>query len=222
MAALTTAEAFRYLHIPDEVEPNWAARRRLGAALRALGDACVSVSVSTPELEAAAAVVEAATGRLGTRTYTAREAFADGSYHDEPGHWIDRSAVIGTCNPVAPPMRMEVVGDRSIGHVTLGQRHGGAPGIAHGGIVAACFDQVMGHAATVHGAGGLTVELVVRYRAPTPLDVPLRYESWPGERAGDLATFHADAFLGDRRIGSATARFKVLEAEQAARIFTGG
>lgn len=52
--------------------------------------------------------------------------------------------------------------------------YAGPPGAAHGGIVAAYLDEVLG-AAAARGLGRATVtgELTVRYVEPTPLDTPL-------------------------------------------------
>jgi acyl-coenzyme A thioesterase PaaI-like protein len=216
------SEFGKYLDIPDDVDADWTARRALSAAIVRLTEACVAGAVAGSELALVAAEANALADRLGDEQRTARDSFADGTYHDRPAYWIDRSALIGRCNPVAPPMHITFVDGRSISEFTLGQRHGGAPGIAHGGIVAAAFDQIMGHCATMHGTGGLTTGLTVKYRRPTPLGVPLRYECWLGQKVGPYATFEAVAMHGTTRLGTATADFKALKPEQAARIFTGG
>lgn len=219
---MTDPEHARYLDIPEDVDADWAARRRLAEALRQLSEACVVGALDAAALDDASVRVEGLVASLGDATFTARDAFADGSYHTQPGHWIDRSALVGRCNPVAPPMRFEFVDGRSIATCTLGHRHGGAPGIAHGGIVAAAFDQLMGHCATMHGVGGLTTTLTIKFRKPTPLLVPLRFEAWLAQKVGPFATFEAASYGGDRALGSATGVFKLLEPGKAAHIFAGG
>jgi acyl-coenzyme A thioesterase PaaI-like protein len=47
----------------------------------------------------------------------------------------------------------------------------------HGGVIAACFDQVLNVANMLAGVAGPTVSLEVRYRKPTPHGVPLRFEA---------------------------------------------
>ncbi len=211
----------KYLDIPDDVDADWAARRRLAAALTRLTEACVVGDLTAEPLDRAAEQVEALVRSLGDRTRTASQAFADGSYHTQPAHWIDRSALVGRCNPVAPPMFFAFEEGRSIATCTLGHRHGGAPGIAHGGIVAAAFDQVMGHCATMHGVGGLTTTLTVRFKRRTPLQEPLRFEAWLAQKVGPYATFEAASFAGDRPLGTATGVFKILKAGQAEHLFAG-
>jgi acyl-coenzyme A thioesterase PaaI-like protein len=58
--------------------------------------------------------------------------------------------------------------------IVVSREYAGPPGAAHGGIVAAYLDEVLG-AAAARGLGRATVtgELTVRYVAPVPLDTPL-------------------------------------------------
>ena len=58
--------------------------------------------------------------------------------------------------------------------VVISRRYEGPPGAAHGGIVAAYMDEILGVAA-LRGSGKIVVtgELTVRYVAPAPLETPL-------------------------------------------------
>ena len=58
--------------------------------------------------------------------------------------------------------------------VIVARRWEGPPGAAHGGIVAAYMDEILG-AAAFRGTGRIAVtgELTVRYVAPAPLETPL-------------------------------------------------
>jgi acyl-coenzyme A thioesterase PaaI-like protein len=81
---------------------------------------------------------------------------------------------MGPANPLAPPLPIAVLADRSIAsEVTMRPIHEGPPGTVHGGWVAALFDQLLGVANIVNGTSGMTAELKVRYRRATPLGVPL-------------------------------------------------
>ncbi|MFM8304297.1 MAG: PaaI family thioesterase [Actinomycetota bacterium] len=60
------------------------------------------------------------------------------------------------------------------GRCTLDASFGGGPGRAHGGVVATLFDEALGRANLAAGLTGMTVALDVRFRAGTPLGVPLR------------------------------------------------
>lgn len=49
----------------------------------------------------------------------------------------------------------------------------GMPGVAHGGWVAAVFDEALGRSLTLAGHFAVTRSLAVRYRRPVPAAVPL-------------------------------------------------
>lgn len=58
--------------------------------------------------------------------------------------------------------------------IVIPRRFEGPPGAAHGGIVAACLDEVLAGAAARHaGRPYITGELTVRYVRPTPIERPL-------------------------------------------------
>ncbi len=91
--------------------------------------------------------------------------------------------------------------------VTLNEAHSGPPHRAHGGVVAAILDEVLGTAATRAGATGLTAGINIRYRAGTPLhtllEVTARYSRTEGRkhiatgelRAGDTICATAEAIF---------------------------
>lgn len=58
--------------------------------------------------------------------------------------------------------------------VILDRRYQGYRGIVHGGIVMLLLDEVMAHASGAAGEKVMTAAVAVRFRAPVPVDVPLR------------------------------------------------
>lgn len=68
--------------------------------------------------------------------------------------------------------------------LTLRSAHEGAPGRAHGGIVAGLFDDVFGFVLGVIGQPAFTGELKIRYERPTPLHRPLLCRGRLVERSG--------------------------------------
>jgi acyl-coenzyme A thioesterase PaaI-like protein len=90
--------------------------------------------------------------------------------------------VSGVANPLAAEVTVRRDGDRVRARVVLGPAFEGAPGRAHGGAVAAVFDDVMGFLATVHAIPTYAGELTVRYLAPTPVDEALDVTAWVRER----------------------------------------
>jgi acyl-coenzyme A thioesterase PaaI-like protein len=64
-------------------------------------------------------------------------------------------------------------GEDIVAEVVLRRAFEGAPGRAHGGIVAAAFDDVTGFVIAQIREPAFTGELTVRYLAPVPVDEPL-------------------------------------------------
>jgi acyl-coenzyme A thioesterase PaaI-like protein len=92
--------------------------------------------------------------------------------------------VIGTCNPVAPPIAIEFEPPKAIGKVTFTAPYEGAPGCVHGAALAAAFDLILTAANFMTGAAGPTAELTIRYRKPTILSHQATFEGWVTERKG--------------------------------------
>ncbi|HET6818048.1 MAG TPA: PaaI family thioesterase [Mycobacteriales bacterium] len=110
------------------------------------------------------------------------------------------SPVIGAANPIAPPMTVRTLEDGSVvGEATMRPIHEGPPAVVHGGWVATLLDQLLGHANAAAGVGGFTAELTVRYRRPTPYDVPLtvraRTDSVDGRRVRASGEIVADGVV---------------------------
>jgi acyl-coenzyme A thioesterase PaaI-like protein len=109
----------------------------------------------------------------------------------------------GPVNAIAPPIRIQPAGERALGDVTYDARFEGMPGLVQGGFIAAGFDLMLGQAVLLSGTGGPTGTLTVRYRAPTPLDSPLRYETWTERIEG--RRIHVSGTLTDLATGIVTA-----------------
>lgn len=91
--------------------------------------------------------------------------------------YVDHGRDIGAYNPAFPEYELEVVdGTRAIGTVTFPIVYEGPPGLVHGGFLAVFFDSVVQHHNCDAGVAGKTTSLAVRYRRPTPLRTPLRFE----------------------------------------------
>lgn len=199
------------------------ARVRAAGALRRLSHALAGHEVDDVLLE-----------QVGTDAQRWAELAADGPSrarhpdsmrHDilsppaEPGepihHWDD-CPVSGVANPLSIGLTATREGDEAVGRVTLGAAHEGAPGRAHGGIVAACFDDTMGFLiAGVLSQAAYVVDLRIRYRAPTPLHEPLEFRARAGTWEGRKLTSHATASHHGRVIAEATGLHLTVTLEQA-------
>jgi len=181
---------------PDrEVAPATRASRSAAAATRRVVEALVVSHAPVEVLEDAAADLAAVADRLEAYRGASRYDGTSGLGPTVDAVVLERHPFLGESHPGAPPLRL-VVGDDGVdAAVTFDARHEGMPGRAHGGWIAALFDQVVGIAAgRVTGRPAVTGTLTVRYVVPTPLGRELRLRA-TAERAGDR-TLRAHATLG--------------------------
>jgi acyl-coenzyme A thioesterase PaaI-like protein len=151
------------------------ARREAGRAVRRIGHALVGHDADEELLTELATTLGELTDRLDSgaprhrpieqvghreRETTERGAAIE-SYDDRP--------FSGTASPWGVDLEVHRVGDEIEASVTLGAAHEGAPGRAHGGIVAGLFDDVFGFVLGIVQEPAFTGELTVRYERATPL-----------------------------------------------------
>jgi acyl-coenzyme A thioesterase PaaI-like protein len=89
------------------------------------------------------------------------------------GLGFEDRAVGGGSNPTSVELAVRYEGVEIVADVVLGRAFEGAPGRAHGGIVAAAFDDVTGFVIAQLQEPAFTGELTVRYLAPVPVDASL-------------------------------------------------
>ena len=73
-------------------------------------------------------------------------------------------------------MRMAGSGMRVVGSFTVTEHHQGAPGLAHGGVIAAAMDEAMGFLLWLLQTLAVTVRLEVDYRRPVPVGATLELD----------------------------------------------
>jgi len=109
------------------------------------------------------------------------------------------SIVAGWANPMGLAARLWREGDVAVMKVTLGNGFEGAPGRAHGGVVAALLDEVMGFMNAIHGTMAFTAQLDITYHAPTPVGEPIIARAWlersDGRKRYVVGELHADDVL---------------------------
>jgi acyl-coenzyme A thioesterase PaaI-like protein len=139
----------------------------LTQAVRDLIDATIRTEVEAGEAAAAQAEIEAATARLRSRQL-------DGAYGVKFGTDGDRmpwgNVVIGTRNPVAPPLVISSADDGGMfADFHLGAAYEGPPGHVHGGVAALILDHILGEVASPLTSPRLTGTITMRYLRMTPL-----------------------------------------------------
>jgi acyl-coenzyme A thioesterase PaaI-like protein len=121
------------------------------------------------------------------------------------------SIVAGAANPMGLAAQLWRDGDVACVRVTLGKAFEGAPGRAHGGVIAALLDEVMGLMNVIHGAMAFTAQLDITYVATTPVGEPIIARAWLARRDNRKqfveATLHADDVL----VASAKALFITID-----------
>jgi uncharacterized protein (TIGR00369 family) len=82
---------------------------------------------------------------------------------------FDYCYVSGSLNPAGLAMTAWFEDGEVRATLELGPAHEGAPGIAHGGIVAAIFDDLLAYAAAREHGFVVTADLHVKFLRPTPI-----------------------------------------------------
>jgi acyl-coenzyme A thioesterase PaaI-like protein len=121
--------------------------------------------------------------------------------------------IIGSCNPVAPPITIEFEPSRAVGRVTFGPSYEGAPGCVHGAALAGAFDIMLTAANFLANAAGPTVELTIRYRKPTLISQPAVFETWVNERVG--RRIHSEGRLVQGGVVTVEAAGEFVDMERA-------
>ena len=152
------------------------ARDRAAAALRRLGHAVVGHDADEALLErvaeaanSTAATVEQGRARSRPIDVIKRRLWEDAPVEGSPMSHFAECVVSGTANPMGIGIKVRREGDAAVADFNLGPAFEGAPRRAHGGIVAAIFDDVMGYVLVVHRTPAFTGRLTVNYRAPVPM-----------------------------------------------------
>lgn len=196
-------------------------RARVAAAIRRLGHGVVAHDVAdgdlawlADELEALAARVTASPPRH-QRPGSSRDAptaIEDGSgaldlFADLAGDAV----VAGETNPLGLGARLWLEGDTAVVEAVVGPAFAGAPGRAHGGIVATVIDETMGTVLAHHGVFALTAWLHVTFTAAAPLGQPLTARAWLAHRDGRKLTIQARVAARDTLVAEAEALFVAVD-----------
>jgi acyl-coenzyme A thioesterase PaaI-like protein len=205
-----------------EEEPDQRRRelRRMAAATRHLVAGMVMTDADVATLTETADALEQLAGRFdppGSRSI--HEGFGEAATSGDPHGFFEHSPVLGVANPIAPPITLRGVDERTMeGVVTFGAAYEGPPGHVHGGWIAAGFDEVLGAVQSLSRQPGMTGTLTVRYRSPSPLHQQLRFtgrfDRVEGRKVLTSGTLHA----GDRLCAEAEAVFISIDFGRMAEL----
>ncbi len=210
--------------VPGDDSP----RRRLAAALRPVITMTVAGLFEDEDVSEAAEALEAVSARMAGRAGPERLPRLQPDVSRPPQEFFPTSPVTGLANPLAPPVRVEVVDGvgpyrEILAEAWFDYPYEGPPTCVHGGVIAETFDELLGAANMVAGHPAMTGTLTVRYRKPTPLRTALRIEArcvsragrkvrtWAGMYHGDVMTAEAEGIF----IEVAPARFLAIAEDNA-------
>jgi acyl-coenzyme A thioesterase PaaI-like protein len=197
------------------------AREQAAAALRRLGHAVVGHEADAALLLRIAELADSTAAGVETRTARSRpvevmkrrlweQPPADGA----PMSHFPECVVSGQANPMGVGIHVRRDGEAAVAAFNLGPAFEGAPGRAHGGVVAAVFDDVMGYVLVVHRVPAFTGRLTVNYRAPVPLGVDLSVRARLRNRSGRKLFMVAEMTHGDDVICDAEGLFIAIPPER--------
>jgi acyl-coenzyme A thioesterase PaaI-like protein len=200
-----------------------AARARAAASLRRLSNAIIDHEVDdallnelTATVDAFLPQVESGAERMHTLLARGPEVFgsgpASGDIEPASNSTFSDSIVSGLTNPMGIGAQLKLRHDQAHLTVTLGSAFEGAPGRAHGGIVAALIDEAMGFALSASGITAFTGRLTLTYRAPTPVGELLEGQARVAHRQGRKLTITAELRCGDTLLAEAEGLFIVVDA----------
>ena len=212
-----------------DVEPGSrrAESHRLGAAVRDLLHLIVRTAAPTEALSSVADTTERLVADLrGFPSETEYQGYAEAATSGGVGDFFDRSPMLGSSNPLAPPLDLWEEDGRIKGRAWFGPAYEGPPGCVHGGYVAAAFDELLGSVQSLSGAPGMTARLVVQYKSPTPLEQELTFDGVIDSIEGRKIFCSGSVFQGDRLCATAEglfvtvdpAKFMALRDQRAERI----
>lgn len=194
-----------------------AALASLAASVRRLIDATVSVDGDAARLLAAAQRVDAVTAELRTAVPDPPPPrYAGGG--DTPMAVFPYDCTIGRWNPLAAPIEMRWEDPLAVGEVVFGTAYEGPPGCVHGAVIAAAFDQVLNVANLMSGNAGPTARLQMRYRRPTPLRRPLRFEGWVARREERKVHSAGRLLVGDVVTVEAEGLYVIVDPERVVNL----
>jgi len=172
--------------------------------------------VGVDEVDALAAEVRDLANRIDAAPSLRRHGGAATSPYPD-GALTERSGISGRGNPLSPPLRLRLDGDRTVGAAVYGEAYEGPPGCLHGGFVAAAFDDLLGCAQMASGIAGFTGTLTVKMVKPTPLYRRIDYAAGVDRVDRRKIWCWGTAHDGDKLLAEATCVFIAPEGGPVSR-----
>jgi acyl-coenzyme A thioesterase PaaI-like protein len=177
---------------------------RIVEGIRKLNAKILRLSGSVEALTAAADRIDALLGALDEVTAARAIETYRGTFDlRDPNNVLPFNPATGVLNPIAPKLEMAVDGKTLVTHCEFSRCHEGGPDTAHGGMIAAVYDQLLAYATMIAGKTGPTVWLKVTYLKPTPVNARLRFETIVTSVAGRKYSVAGSCYRGDVKVSEA-------------------
>jgi uncharacterized protein (TIGR00369 family) len=134
----------------------------------------------------------------------------DRDVEEQPVTFFDDGGCFGcsSTNPAGLHLRFRRRGEVVVADCVIAERFHGAPGIAHGGIIATLLDEISCAAAwAVRGGHVVTGEISVRYRRPCPVEIPLALSARVTAEHSRYLTIEAEVRRADELLARSTGKF---------------
>jgi len=199
-----------------------AARAELADEVRTMIREILTTRATPEEVRRVRDLVHEGVAALLAGAHGAPEGVGEAALIERGRNFLARSPVMGSINPLAMPLTISVIGEgasaRVEGRVSFSSAYEGAPGCVHGGFVASTFDEVLGVAQSATGNPGMTVNLTVDYRSPTPIKHELVFRGWCEKVEGRKIFTRGTVHAGDVLCAESTALFVSMRPELFERL----
>jgi len=192
----------------------WAARRETADKLRALQEYIQTTQLNADDLnqinKALSGVITTLPDRkklYGREDWLAAEEYGhNGVIHSET------TPIIGIASPIAPGLSIWFDGKEVKGKVTFNWMFEGGNQRAHGGCIAAVFDEFMATAMALNKMTGVTAYIKTDYLKYTPINKELRLRAYIAEHDRNKVFVNGEMWADDVMTAKCEALFIEKEA----------
>ena len=198
------------------------ARVELAEEIRAMIREVISTEATIDEVKRVRDQVRAGVEVLVAKAHGRAQGIGEAALAERGRNFLARSPMLGSMNPIAVPLAVQVLQEGAQatveGRVTFTAPYEGAPGCVHGGFIASAFDEVLGVAQSASGQPGMTANLTVDYRSPTPLLRDLVFRGWCEKVEGRKIFTRGTLHHGETLCAEATGLFISMRPEMFERL----
>jgi len=171
--------------------------RKINAKILHLGGSLDALTAAAERVEELLEALDDVTSARAVETYRGAFDLAD------PNNVLPFNPATGVLNPIAPKLEMAVDGKTIVTYCEFSRCHEGGPDTAHGGMIAAVYDQLLAYATMLEGKTGPTLWLKVSYLKPTPVNERLRFETLVTSVDGRKYSVSGSCYRGEIKVSEA-------------------